>query len=201
MNVYCETNFFLELVFSQEQTNCCEKIISLCRKKKIKLIFPAYSFAEALYKLEARSRERSNFKDQLNSQLSDLTRNSKNVSQIKSFRTLDTFLTQNIEEEKKRFEKHRKTLTKLAEVLAFDAQIIQEARQIESKYNLTLQDSIAFSSILRHLKKNIKDQNLFLNRNSKDFNTIDIKDKLKDFNCKFISSFKDGYSYILSQIK
>src|SRR5215213_5422162 len=191
MNVYCETNFFLEIIFSHEQAKFCEKIISFCRKKKIELIIPAYSFAESLYRLEGQRKERANFQRELNSQLSQLTRTSQYTSQIKIFRAIDTFLTQNIEEEKKRFEKYRKTLTNIAEILVFDAKTINEARQIESKYNLTLQDAIIFSSILAHLKKNKHSQSLFLNRNSKDFSTTDIKAKLKTLNCKFIPSFKD----------
>jgi len=201
MNIYGETNFFLEIVFSHEQSKYCEKIISLCRSKKAKLIIPAYSFAEALYKLEAQRKERENFREKLGSQLSQLTRTAQYTSQIKNFRALDTFLTQNVEEEKSRFEKYRKSLTKVAEIIAFDAQTIQEARQIESKYNLTLQDAIVFSSVLNHLQQNKPSQSCFLNRNSKDFNTVDIKNKLKNINCKLIPSFKDGFEFISSQIK
>ncbi len=175
MNIYGETNFFLEIVFSHEQSKYCEKIISLCQKKKAKLIIPAYSFAEALYKLEAQRKERENFREKLGSQLSQLTRTTQYTSQIKNFRALDTFLTQNVEEEKSRFEKYRKSLTKIAEIIAFDAQTIQKARQIESKYNLTLQDAIVFYSVLNHLEQNKPSQSCFLNRNSKDFNTVDIK--------------------------
>ena len=201
MNIYCETNFFLEIVFSHEQSKYCEKLISLFRKKKANLIIPAYSFAEALYKKEAQRKERVNFREKLGFQLSQLTRTTQYISQIKNFRSLDTFLTQNVEEEKKRFEKYRKSLTKIAEIIAFKAQTIQEARQIESKYNLTLQDAIIFSSILNHLQQYKPSQSCFLNRNVKDFNTVDIKTKLKSLNCKFIPSFKDGFDFISNQIK
>lgn len=201
MNTYCETNFFLEIVFSHEQAGYCEKIISLAKKNKIKLIIPAYSFAEGIYKLEKQRRERADFQRELDTQLSQLTRTAQYSSQIKNFRTLDAFLTQNREEEIKRFEKYRKTLTKISEILAFDANTIDESRKVESKYNLTLQDAIIFSTTLKHLQKNKKYPSIFLNRNSKDFNTIDIKDRLKALNCKLIPSFKDGYNFILSQIK
>lgn len=201
MNIYCETNFFLEVVFLHEQSKYCEKIISLCRKEKANLIIPAYSFAEALYRLEAQRKDRESFRERLIFQLSQLTRTKKYNSQIKNFRALDTFLTQNIEEEKKRFEKYRKLLTKIAEIIVFDAQTIENARQIEKKYNLTLQDAIIFSSILNHLQQHKPSQSCFLNRNVKDFNTVDIKNKLQSLNCKLIPSFKDGFAFISSQIK
>jgi len=201
MNIYCETNFFLEIVFLQEQSKHCKKIISLCRKKKINLIIPAYSFAEALYKLEAQRKKRENFQRELNSQLGQLAQTIQYTSQIKNFRNLDTFLTQNVEEEKKRFEKYRKDLIKIAEIIAFDTQTMKQVKQIESRYNLTLQDAIIFSSILSHLQQNKLSQNCFLNRNSKDFSQPSIVNLLKKFNCKFFADFEKAYNFINSQIK
>jgi predicted nucleic acid-binding protein len=201
MNIYCETNFFLEIVFSQEQSKYCEKIISLGEKKKIKIIIPAYSFAEALYKLEAQRKKRESFQRELNSQISQLAQTSQYNSQITNFRTLDTFLTQNIEEEKKRFEKCRKSLTKIAEIIAFDALTIEKAKPTATKYDLTLQDAIIFSSILNHLRQNNVSQNCFLNRNSKDFSQPSIVKRLKTLNCKFFADFEKAYNFIDSQIK
>jgi hypothetical protein len=36
--VYVETNFILEMAFSQEQVDSCESILSLCESAKAKLI-------------------------------------------------------------------------------------------------------------------------------------------------------------------
>lgn len=201
MNIYSETNFFLEIVFSQEQSTFCEKIISLARQNKIKLIIPAYSFAEALYKLEAQRKKRESFQRELNSQLSQLAQTIRYDAQIKNFRTLDTFITQNIDEEKKRFEKFRKNLTKIAEVVSFDAKAIEKAKIVATKYDLTLQDAIVFSSILDHLRQNKVSQNCFLNRNSKDFSQPTIIKHLRKLNCKFFADFEKAYNYINSQIK
>lgn len=201
MNIYGETNFFLEIVFSQEQSEFCEKIISLARKKKIKLIIPAYSFAEALYKLESQRKKRENFQRELNTQISQLAQTIRYNSQITNFRVLDTFLTQNIEEEKKLFEKCRKNLTKNAEIISFDAQTIESAKKIAGKHDLTLQDAIVFTSVINHLQQNKAAQNCFLNRNSKDFSQPSIVKLLKKLNCKFFPDFENAYNYINSQIK
>lgn len=201
MNIYSETNFFLEIVFSQEQSKHCEKIISLGRRKKIKLVIPAYSFAEALYKLEAQRKKRENFQRELNSQLNQLAQTAQYNSQVTNFRNLDTFLTQNIEEEKKRFEKCRKDLTKIAEIIAFDALTIERAKSVATKYDLSLQDAIVFSSVLDHLQQGKASQNCFLNRNSKDFSQPGIIKRLQKLNCKFFADFEKAYNYINSQIK
>jgi predicted nucleic acid-binding protein len=201
MNIYCETNFFLEVVFSQEQSKFCEKIILLAKKNKINLFIPAYSFAESLYKLEARRKNRENFQRELNSQISQLDQTQSYKSFIGNFRTLDTFLTRNIEEEKKRFDKYHKSLTKNAEIISFDFQIIEEAKKIATKYDLTLQDAIVFTSIINHLQKHKATQNCFLNRNSKDFSQPGIDKLLKKLDCKFFPNFENAYNYINSQIK
>ncbi len=201
MNIYSKTNFFLEIVFSQEQSKYCEKIISLGRRKKIKLIMPAYSFAEALYKLEAQRKKRENFQRELNSQISQLAQTIQYNSQIKNFRALDTFLTQNIDEEKKRFERCRRSLTETAEIIAFDPETITRAKLTATRYDLTLQDAIVFSSILGHLQQSKASQNCFLNRNSKDFSQPSIAKRLKTLNCKFFADFEKAYNFINSQIK
>jgi predicted nucleic acid-binding protein len=201
MNIYCETNFFLEIVFLQKQSRFCEKIISLARKEKIKLIIPAYSFAEALYKLKAKRKKRESFLKELNSQLNELGQTAQYNAQINNFRMLETFLIQNIEEEQKRFEKCRKTLTKNAEIISFNEETIAKARLIETKYDLDLQDAIVFYSVLTHLQQNRASQNCFLNRNSKDFDNVDIKTKLNKLNCKFFPDFENAHNYINSQIR
>lgn len=201
MNIYCETNFFLEIVFLQEQSKFCEKILFLARQNKIKLVIPAYSFAEAIYKLEAQRKKRENFRRELNLQISELAQTVSYKSQIANFRSLDTFLTQNIEEEKKRFEKSRKSLTKFAEIIPFESQTIQEAKPLATKYDLSLQDAIVFSSILKHLSSNKVIQSCFLNRNSKDFSQPNIAKRLKTLNCKLFADFEKAHNFIASQIK
>ena len=201
MNIYCETNFILEIVFSQEQSNCCEKIVSLCRKRKIKLIIPAYSFAESLYKLDGQNRERELFRKDLITQINELSRTKQYDLHIQNFRSLEIFLIQNIEEEKKRFERCRKDLTKIAEIIPFDGKNLKDAKFIESKYDLTPQDAIVFSCVLSHLRQNKLSQNCFLNRNSKDFDDKSIRNRLKNLNCKFFADFEKAYNFIESQVK
>ena len=201
MNIYCETNFILEIVFSQEQANYCQKIVSLGKKRKLNLILPAYAFAESIYKLDAQNKERELFRRDLTIQINALSRNKQYDSQIHNLRSLETFLTQNIEEERTRFEKCRKELTKIAQIIPFDAKNLKDAKLVQSKYDLTLQDAIIFSSVLAHLQQNKSNQNCFLNRNAKDFNDPSIRNHLKKLSCKFFADFERAFNFIESQIK
>lgn len=201
MNIYCETNFILEIVFAQEESIYCEKLISLCQRKKIRIILPSYSFAESIYRLENQIKLQNNFQKDLNSQITHFSRNSRNIQQIKTFSELDTFLNKNTEDSTKRLEECRKVLTKNAELISFDENVLKKVNSVKSKYDLTLQDAIIFTSILSHLQQNKASQSCFLNRNAKDFSTSEIKTKLKSLNCKLIPSFEDGLKFIDSQIK
>ncbi len=200
MNIYCETNFILEIVFSQEQANYCKNIIALCKKHKAHIIIPAYSFAEATYRIESQTKLQENFKKELNSQTNHFSRTLQYTQQIKNFRKLDTFLTQNKEELKNRFEKCRKDLVYNAEIIPFDDHILKTTKSVEVEYDLTFQDSIIFTSILSHLQQNSNVPSCFLNRNNKDFDTLEIKSKLISLNCKLFTNFENAFKFIDSQI-
>jgi predicted nucleic acid-binding protein len=201
MNIYCETNFFLEVVFFQEQANFCEKIFSLCKKKKVRLIIPAYSLAESIYRLESQAKIKKKFQEELDAQINHFSRTAKYSQQTQNFKNLGTFLDKTAEDEQQNFEKWRKNLVRCGEFIPFDKNILKKVKAIEAKYDLTLPDAIVFTSILSHLQNNKSLPSCFLNRNAKDFNTSEIKTKLRSLNCKLIPSFADGFKYISNQIK
>jgi hypothetical protein len=201
MNIYCETNFILEIVFAQEQANYCKNIITLCKKNKVHIIIPAYSFAEAIYRIESQIKLQENFKNELNSQTNHFSRTSQYTQQIKNFRKLDTFLTKNKEELKNRFEKCRKVFMENAKIIPFDDYTLKTTKSVEVEYDLTFQDSTIFTSILSHLQQNNTLPSCFLNRNNKDFNTPEIKSKLTSLNCKLFTNFENAFKFIDSQIQ
>jgi PIN domain len=205
MNIYCETNFILEIVFSQEQATYCENIISLCNENKVNLILPAYSFAEAIYRVEKQKKLQADFKDELDPHIKHFSRtikyNQQNEQQIQKFKDLEKFLIQNNEELKIRFEKYRADLVGIAEILPLDSNTLATAETFQAEYDLTFQDSIIFTSIFSHLQQNSAVSSCFLNRNNKDFNTLEIKSKLTPLNCTMIPSFEHGSKFIDSQIK
>jgi predicted nucleic acid-binding protein len=205
MNIYCETNFILEIVFSQEQATYCENIISLCKANKVNLIIPAYSFAEAIYRLEKQISLQDSFIEDLDPHIKHFSRtvnyNQQNEQQIQKFKDLEIFLRKNKEELKSRFEKCRNDLVSDAEIIPLDSHSLITAESFQTEYTLSLQDSIIFASTLSHLEQNNTASSCFLNRNASDFNTKEIKSKLEPLNCKLITSFEHGFSYISNEIK
>jgi predicted nucleic acid-binding protein len=67
--VYVETNFLLEMAFSQEQVDSCESILSLCESRKIKLVLPSFSIAECFETLVRKSKRRKDLEARIDQEL------------------------------------------------------------------------------------------------------------------------------------
>ena len=201
MNIYIETNFVQELTFLQEEFQSCEKILELCEQKKVNLIVPGYCLVEPLEKLHRQKLKRESFQNDLNIEIKQLSCTANYTSQIQSIGKLNVLLSQSVEEENSRFEKYKGKILKICHILPIDDRILIEAGNHQSTYNLDFNDAIVFASVISHLKIASSVQSCFLNRNSKDFYTRQIRDELIRLNCKMIPSFEDGCNYILNSLK
>lgn len=200
MNIYVETNFVLELTFEQEQCSSCEQILQLCEAGKAKLIIPAYSLAEPHEKLSRQARSRRKLQQSLDVELRQLLRTTSYTSRIKSIQDIASLMIQSNEEERHRFIQCRDRLLKVGEIVALNANILSEAASYETTYDLTPQDALVYASVITHLRQDLPEQACFLNRNSKDFDSPDIIDELRQLNCRMIPRFDRGYSFIQSQL-
>lgn len=200
MNIYVETNFVLELTFEQEQCSSCEKILQLCESGKAKFIVPAYSLAEPHEKLNRQAKSRQELQKSLDSELRQLLRTTSYVNRIKSIQDIASLMIQSNEEERQRFVQCRERIFNIGEIIALTADILMKAASFETIYDLTPQDAIVYATVIDHLQHNKPQQACFLNRNSKDFDSPDIVDELKQFKCKMIPRFDHGYSFLQSQL-
>jgi predicted nucleic acid-binding protein len=200
VNIYVETNFVLELTFEQEQCASCEQILQLCEAGQAKLIVPAYSLAEPHEKLSRQARRRRELQQLLDAELRQLSRTASYVSRIKSIQDIASLMVQSNEEERHRFIQCRDRLLNIGEIVALNANILIEAASYETTYDLTPQDALVYASVIGHLRHEQPQQAYFLNRNSKDFDSPDIIDELRQFNCRMIPRFDSGYSFLQSQL-
>ncbi len=200
MNIYVETNFILELTFEQEQCSSCEQILQLCEAGKATLVIPAYSLAEPHEKLSRQARSRRELQQSLDAELRQLLRTTSYASRIKSIQDIATLMIQSNEEERHRFVQCRERFLKAGEIVALNADILGEAASYETTYDLTPQDALVYASVITHLRQDVPEQACFLNRNSKDFDSPDIIEELRQLNCRMIPRFDRGYSFIQSQL-
>lgn len=74
MIVVVESNFVLELALRQEEFEHCEEILRHAEAGSIRLAVPAYSLVEPYQTWHRRAGERERIRDDLERQLSDLSR-------------------------------------------------------------------------------------------------------------------------------
>ncbi len=200
MKIYVETNFVQELVFLQEQSESCEKILSICEKKDATMWIPAFSLAEPLDKLHRQKNLRQEIQKNLDSEIRQLSRTSGYQTKIQSIKNLDLLFAQSIEDERKRFEYYRKRILDIALVLPLDSNVLNESENLEKSLNLSAQDAIVYVSVLSNLRTNQSEDSCFLNRNSKDFDIPDIRTELESYNCLMIPRFDDGLQFIEARV-
>ena len=199
MNVDVETNFFLELVFQQEQTASCEELIELCRDAKIGLILPAHSIAEANETLVRRTLSRNKLQGSLKLEITQLARTIPNQQQLASIQNIDELLTQTYREERARFIQYRQTLLETAEIIPLTAETLAHAARNETRLGLTTPDAVVYASTLSHLQQHDA-PSCFLNRNARDFDNPQIKAELAGLQCFLIYRFDQGVAFVRSQI-
>jgi len=199
VNIYVETNFVLELVFQQEQFASCEQILQLCEAGLAQLVIPAYSLAEPHEKLTRQAKSRRDLQQVLDTELRQLARSASYTTRINSIQDIASLLVQSSEEERQRFVEYRERFLNNGEVIALTANILKEAATYEAPYDLSPQDALVYSSVIKHLREHQPQIACFLNRNSKDFDNPDIVDELNRFNCRMIPRFDHGYNFIQSQ--
>ncbi len=195
-----ESNFALELAFRQEQYSSCDNILSLCEQNRIDLILPAYSLVEPIETLHRRKNRRKELQQDLSAELKQITRSSTFTDQSDDLYRFPVFLTQSAQEDTENFELVRTRLLDSADVVSLDAKVLKDASNFEEEYGISRQDAIVYSSVISHLRQREIQQSYFLNRNSKDFDDINVLEQLSKFHCRLITQFDDGYRAIVNSL-
>jgi predicted nucleic acid-binding protein len=67
--LYVESNFVLELVFSQEQSAACEELLAAGENGVFELVLPSYCLGEPLETLRRRHKERQRLQEGVQTEL------------------------------------------------------------------------------------------------------------------------------------
>lgn len=129
MNVYVESNFVLELALFQEQFESCERILSLCEARRVRLVVPAYSLAEPYETLTRRQKQRKRMKEEFDAELAQIARSATHKGRLRGFRELTVLLINVADETAKHLEKVRSRLINAACVTPLDTLVLETATQ------------------------------------------------------------------------
>jgi len=200
MNVYIETNFVLELAFVQEQHESCERIIELCETGRGRLVLPSFCIAESYETLIRRAKRRTQIANDLAGELGQLGRSKPYKDEIDTLRSIAGFLARSTKEEDQRAIAVLERISRIAELIPLQADIVVNATKHQATYKLGPQDSIVYSSVLHHLASARGHESCFINRNRRDFDDPDIEESLANQGCKMLFSFINGCDYVAHRV-
>ena len=201
MTVYVETNFVLEIVFSQEQSPACLKILALAERRQISLVLPAYCLLEPFETINRRHGARTELVSRLERELFQLERSAQFAEQVGPAGQLTSqLMTSSTEQERNAFDEFRPKLVAASEIVPLTGEIIHAGLGFERLHNLSVPDAIVYASIRSHLETVRPEKSCFINKNTRDFSDQDINRVLTQANCTMIPNFDHGHKYILSNL-
>jgi hypothetical protein len=196
MNVYVESNFVLEQALEQEQSESCQRLLSLSAAGSIHLVIPAFSLAEPYITLMHKRSERSKLATELQRQLSELGRSKPFREASGSFNELTALLIRSTEGELAGLARAIGGILKTAEVIPLDSDMFYRAGTAQSAFDMSIQDAIVLGSVVHHLNETKPAESCFLNRNTRDFDVPNVREMLEELGCKFFGRFDHGLQFI-----
>jgi predicted nucleic acid-binding protein len=196
ISVYIETNFILELAFSQEQAESCLQLLETTEQEKSRLIIPAFSIGECFETLVRRSKQRKQLAETVSTELKQLSRSLSYRSEITALDSITRLLISSLEDDKRRLDETLARLLSACEIIPLSKEVVMNAMSYRELFGFGYQDSVVYSSVMHHLERGIEVASCFLNRNSKDFDDPDIIEMLESKNCKLLFNFDKGRDYV-----
>ena len=205
MIVYIESNFVLEIALEQEEAPAVENILKLAELGKMELIFPTFALIEPFWTLKYRENERdrlfSSLTQQLNQLQNRLQRSKMHKELAATIRLAPIDMLQVARKETNSLQSTTKRLLSVGKSIEINQVIFEQSLAYQNYYDLSPQDAIIFSAVINHLQQQSPSETkCFISRDRRAFNDPGIKAELKSFNCRYISNFKDGLSFIQSNL-
>ena len=198
MIVYIESNFVLELALLQEEHRSCNSIVSLAESLTIDLAIPAFSLFEPYEVWRRRTWERTELYERLIQEMGQLARTEPYAKTVEDLGDPASILVRSGNEDKGRLDLTLGRILDCAVVIPSQGETLRDAIQFQESLDLSPQDSVVYASVIAHLSAASPGPKCFLNRDRKDFSIPDIREGLERYDCRLITRFADGLSYINS---
>jgi predicted nucleic acid-binding protein len=205
MRLYVESNFLLEVVLRQEQSNPALQLLDFAGAGELEMAVPAFALIEPFWTLRARSIRRKQNLDELAREQqqwrraparSDLFELDASVGRlIEQVGALDVM-------EQSDLEVLARSLAGASRIIALEGSVIVEAISISTQTGLQMMDAIVLASVLVDLHSNPPtDECGFASRDRKGFSDASIVEKLAEQNCAYLPSFENALNFVSARIQ
>lgn len=198
MILYVETNFIIELAFTQEEYDECRSILDLTKAQTdIDLVLPVFCMGEAYEASVRKWRHRRELSNAVSTEVGQLGRSKPYRTRRGEFRKLTGLLVRSIEDQQRGLEATLGEVLETARVLPLERATFERAMEYQKTRSLQPQDSIVYVSVMTDLDEGAGVPSCFITRNPEDFANPDIEDDdLARHGCKLLTSFRDGLGYV-----
>jgi len=166
--VSVETNFILELALQQQEADQADAILQLAEAKRIQLVIPAISFAEAYSKLIALSKKRNRLHQDLRTEIKQMARSQPYAELEQTSKSIADALVSCTTVHASQLSKTADRLRACAQVIPLTAKVIFEMSFLEPIFELESGDAFVYASIHEYLKEVGRPRSLFVTKD-KDF--------------------------------
>jgi hypothetical protein len=204
--VYVESNFLLEIAFTQQDAAAAETILRLAEDSSIVLAMPAVALVEPFATIRYRNSERREVLDSWSHMMNRLKPN--RLSDLGLFapkQRLDAGMVDAYGDAADLVRQQSSLLNQMvdrvlgvAKILPFGATEMRRALSYR-ELGLDTVDSLIFAIIITHLEQaNPSDVSCFVSRDKKGFANQDISAELSSHGSRYISTFTNALAYIQS---
>jgi hypothetical protein len=185
------------LALRQEEAGSADTILERARHHSLKLVLPAFSLIEPYSTLTYRALERRTIYNSLKQQLVLLSRSEPHQQTALALQQLLLMWVDLETRETDLLQSAIIDLLAVGRAIHTEVSDIQQSNRYRSLYDLSPQDAMILSAIIRDLStQDLNEAKCFISTNVKDFNNSGIRAELKSFNCRYISKLVDGLGFI-----
>ena len=199
MRLYVESNFLLEIVLDQEQSEYCRDILDASLRGTIELGIPAFSVLESYHALDGKHKSRAKVHGDLQIELRQLGRARSYQNQTEALRDVSQILLSTAEAERIRIEAVRLRIEEHVNVFPLTDVVLAKAGYYQHLYALSARDATVLASVVLDLESSGGNESVFVTRNSKDFGDPDISALLGERGCRLMFGFDDTVSLLRSR--
>ncbi len=198
MRVLVETNFLLEYAFEQEESADCDGVLGLAGAGRIELALPVFSVLEARMAVDRRAVEWNQQRDALrNGILREGTRMGSLQGGAAAVRKdFDAMIDLYLAEASRRLDRITERVLRVGAALPMQPSTLAMARELRDEFGLKGPDTVVLATVLESLAEK-RAPAIFINRNSNDFDTRAIRERLTHLACDLAFSFRRAHQRLL----
>jgi len=196
----CRANFVIELAFQQEEATDAESIVTMAETARVELIVPAYALAEPYETLVRRKKERSDILQRLRAELNQLARSREYANLPGTSTSVTQALAASAQLQAEGLDRTVRRFMRCGKIIPLTSEVMASALDAQLTFKLQPQDAIVFATVDRYLEQSAAGEKLFVNKNQRDFLTLEIESRLAGLGCKLMPKICAAKSYIVHRL-